>query len=614
MATAILETLEARSTLIAEAGTGTGKTLAYLVPSVLSSQKIIISTATKTLQDQLFRKDLPLLRRALDLPFRASLLKGRSNYLCLYRLKHHLGLQAGHDSRDAVIIERIRRWSKTTLTGDIAELSEVPEESVHWQGATSTIDNCLGSDCPDNADCHLLKARARARESDIIVVNHHLLWADWTLRNDGQGELLPSADGVVVDEAHQFLESAAQFLGTSIRSGQMLELSKDIGIERIREAPEAAFLQEEARRLERLVEDLRLALGPELRREPWETVASQAPLNDAMDALTEQLKRLSECLLPLTVRGKGLEACEARCSRLLGQITSFLVKGESNKIQWFETRKAGFTLNESPLTIDSEFREFQDRQKMAWIFTSATLTHRNRFDHFITELGLIDPRTEIWQSPFNYPKNARLYIPTNLPDPNDFSHTERIIEEAAPLIKSSKGRAFLLFTSHAALKRAAARLPDVLPYPLFVQGTQSKIRLLESFKTAQNGVLLGTATFWEGVDVPGPALSLVIIDKLPFASPSDPVLSAKMDHLKGQGLNPFLHYQLPKATLALKQGVGRLIRGVSDRGVIMICDPRILEKNYGKSMIESLPDITLTRCLDEVTQFLEYSHDGHETP
>lgn len=613
MANAILETLDARGTLVAEAGTGTGKTLAYLIPAVLSGRKVIISTATRTLQDQLFRKDLPLLRRALGIPFKASLLKGRSNYLCLYRLHHHLGFNRGHEPRDALIIERIRRWSTITRTGDIGEIADVPEGSPHWHLATSTLENCLGADCPHTSDCHLLKARARAREADLVVINHHLLWADWRLRNEGQGELLPSAEGVIVDEAHQFVESATAFLGSSVRSSQIIDLARDILREKDKDAPELTGLATDCLKLEALNQQFRQTLGPERRRDAWTVVNDNQPLIDALSALAGALERLGHSLGAVGERSRGLDACGQRAASLAGQLAGFNDTPDDTRIRWFETSKAGYALNQSPLEIGSEFRTFQALRPAAWIFTSATLTHRRSFAHFTDALGLDSPRTAIWESPFDFRQNARLYIPPSLPDPSEASHTAAVLDAALPLIEANKGRTFLLFTSHQALNRAAQQLIHRTAYPLFVQGTQPKMRLLDSFKSSGQGILLGTATFWEGVDVQGPTLSLVVIDKLPFASPGDPVLSAKLESLRKKGLNPFRDHQLPSATLSLKQGVGRLIRSSTDQGVIMLCDPRILSKPYGRAILESLPPLPLTQSLEEVVAFLtvidRQSHD-----
>ncbi len=603
MAQAIADVIEAGGCLVAEAGTGTGKTLAYLLPAMLSGKKLIVSTATKTLQDQLFRKDLPLVRRALNRPVRVALLKGRSNYLCLYRLEHTLGFRAGQGPRDAQALAAIRRWARNTQTGDIAEASGLPENSPHWAAATSTADNCLGQECPQHGDCFLVKARSRAREADVLVINHHLLWADWTLKNEGFGELLPQADVIIVDEAHQFLESASQFLGLGISSRQLADLANDVAVERFKDAPDVPRLLEEAERLERLIDDFRLALGEDSRRDAWHTVADLEPVGLSIDAIRTQLAGLAAMLNPLIVRGKGLESCHTRCLDLGNRLDLFMSGDAVDAVRWFETRKRSFALNRTPLEIASEFTKFRTSSPSAWIFTSATLTVGGRFDHFSRQLGLSDARLEAWDSPFDYASNCRIYLPEGLPEPSSRNYNAAVIAAALPVLKSSGGRAFVLFTSHQALAEAATMLSNTLEYPLFVQGTQPKTRLLEQFKAAGNGVLLGTATFWEGVDVPGPALSCVIIDKLPFASPSDPVLSARLDSMQRAGLNPFVSYQLPAAIIALKQGVGRLIRDHGDRGILMLCDPRLLTRPYGTLFLKSLPEIPRIRAVAEVAQF-----------
>jgi ATP-dependent DNA helicase DinG len=449
-----------------------------------------------------------------------------------------------------------------------------------------------------------VKARNRSREADIVVVNHHLLWADWALRNEGQGELLPSVDGIIVDEAHQFLESAAQFLGTSLTSRQLLDLGADISTERVREAPDAAHLQEESDRLVRLTHDIRIALGEPARREAWNQVETWPSVVDALDAVQLQLGVVRDQIQPQRGRGKGIEACFTRTLALLSQLESFLKPTDDNQVRWFEVRKSGFSLNRTPVEIADEFRQFRDRLKTAWIFTSATLTVRDRFDHFTHELGIPGTRAAIWQSPFDFVRNARLFLPKGLPDPSSPNFTRTVVDAAIPVLEASRGRAFFLFTSHAALQLAAELLPKRVPFPLFVQGTQPKTRLLDAFKQSSHGILLGTATFWEGVDVPGPALSLVIIDKLPFASPGDPVMAAKLDALRSKGLHPFPHYQLPAAIIALKQGVGRLLRGQEDRGGIMLCDPRLMSKSYGKTVLDSLPPVPLSPDLESFCQFL----------
>lgn len=603
MARAIADVIQTGGTLIAEAGTGTGKTLAYLVPAILSGKRVILSTATKTLQDQLFLKDLPLVRKAMPQSIKIALLKGRANYLCLYRLRTMLHPRIGHDARDARHLLAINRWAKITRSGDIAEVTDVPESSVLWPSATSTADNCLGQECPQYSDCFITKARAQAREANIVVINHHLLWADWTLRDGGYGELLPEADAIIVDEAHHFPESATQFLGTTLSSRQLHELASDIEIERVKSAPDDVTLPDEVDRLERLIHDARLALGLDARREPWHQVARHDAVIESFQAIQEQLHGLVDLLKPLSIRGKGLESCQKRSVDLLERLESFLSGDTQGHIRWFETRKRGFSISRTPLEITAEFTKFRKTLESSWVFTSATLTVAGDFGHFQRQLGLDEAVYRAWESPFDYRSHCLLYLPRGLPDPRDMAFAGMMHESVVPVLRASKGRAFMLFTSHMALNHAARVLESALEYPLFVQGSQPKTTLLEAFKASGHGILLGTSSFWEGVDVPGPSLSCVIIDKLPFASPTDPILNARLDHLRKAGLNPFTSFQLPSAIIALKQGVGRLIRDHNDRGVLMICDPRIRTKPYGRLFLKSIPEMPQTASIADVQHF-----------
>jgi ATP-dependent DNA helicase DinG len=603
MAQAVQQAIFDRSSLIAEAGTGTGKTFAYLVPAIVSGRRVIVSTGTKNLQDQLFGKDLPVVREALAVPFQAALLKGRNNYLCLYRLENALVLRPGHGRLDAAASERIKRWARTTRTGDIAEVTDVPEASPLWPAVTSTVDNCLGQECPSFADCHLVKARRKAQEAEVLVINHHLLWADWALKNDGFGELLPEADAIVVDEAHQFAETAAHFLGLSLSARQLNELANDIVTEQLKDARDQLELAQGAKKLELKVDELRLALGMEARREAWAAVEHETAVIEKMDLLRQQLRALAEQLKPAAVRGKGLESCWKRCEDLEGRLKSYLDDDSSAAVRWFETHKRGFSLNRTPLEIAEEFGKFHKSRRAAWIFTSATLSVAGRFEHFAASLGLGDAETRSWESPFDYRRQCLFYLPMDLPEPSSPDYTTAVVRAALPVLRASRGRAFMLFTSRQAMLDAAAVLPAEIDYPLFVQGTQPKAALLDRFKQAGNGVLLGTASFWEGVDVRGPALSCVIIDKLPFASPGDPVVNARLEALKSNGRSPFAAYQLPAAVIALKQGVGRLIRSSEDRGVLMLCDPRLLTRPYGKVFLNSLPSMRRTRQLSTVEAF-----------
>jgi len=625
MAEAVAETLARGTALIAEAGTGTGKTFAYLVPALLSGRKVVISTGTKNLQDQLFHKDLPVVREALGVPVSAALLKGRANYLCLHRLA--LTESEGRlPTRNAVDeLRRVREWSGRTQRGDIAELSDVAEDSAIWPRVTSTADNCLGQECPAFSDCYLMKARRAAQEADVVVINHHLLFADMALRDEGFGELLPKADGVIVDEAHQLAEVAGQFFGVSLSGNQILELARDAATEYQRECAEDAALPALSDALQKAVRDARLAFGTETRRAAWREALARRDVVAAFDTLHGALEALVEALEPLAQRGKGLENCARRGAELLerlellraqqfpedaGDETKGEAVGESEHIHWFETHKRSFTLHLTPLDIADRFRSRMMDAPGAWVFTSATLAVGEDFGHFAGALGLEEAATRRWDSPFDFAHQALFFVPRGLPAPNAPDYTAQVVETARPVLAASGGRAFLLFTSHRALREAAGLLADTLDYPLLVQGDAPRDTLLARFRKLGNAVLLGTSSFWEGVDVRGEALSCVIIDKLPFASPGDPVLQARIDAMRRRGGNPFMDYQLPNAVIALKQGVGRLIRDVNDRGVLVICDPRLLGKPYGRVFLASLPPMARTRDVSDVSRFFE----SGETP
>ncbi|HEY8160172.1 MAG TPA: ATP-dependent DNA helicase [Methylobacter sp.] len=605
MAEAIAHAIEANQHLIAEAGTGTGKTFAYLVPAILSGKKVIISTGTKNLQDQLFNKDLPVIRKAMKKPFIAALLKGRSNYLCTYRLKNALTSTLGFSKEDAAALSKIKSWSKRTKTGDTSEMSEVTEADPVWYQATSSLDNCLGQDCPDYADCFLVKARKKAQESEVLVVNHHLLCADWSIRDSGFGELLPDAEVVIIDEAHQLADTASNFLGITVSAKQLNDLAKDALMEYFKDATDMPALRTACEDLEHEVKDMRLAFGIELKRGDWQDIENNPKIAASLTAVKDQLQRLSDQLELASVKTKGLDSCFKRADELVQQLKIILEDNSGKWIRWYETYKNTFTLSRTPLDIAAEFRSFMQQHQAAWIFTSATLSVANKFDHFANNLGLSNAASESWGSPFDYAHQSLFYHPKGLPQPNDPDFIPRIIEFAVPVLQASKGRAFFLFTSHRALKEAAELLEKKVDFPLLIQGSRPKALLLEQFKAAGNAVLLGTSSFWEGVDVRGEALSCVIIDKLPFASPGDPVLKARLDAMTRQGRNSFFEYQLPTAVIALRQGIGRLIRDVTDRGVLMVCDPRLLKKSYGQIFLDSVPAMKRTRDIEEVRAFFQ---------
>ncbi len=603
MAQAVSETLEQGGVLITEAGTGTGKTYAYLVPALLSGRKVIISTGTRNLQDQLFHRDLPVVRDALAVPVSVALLKGRSNYLCRYRLEN-AALDGRTRSREmAELLVRVQRWAGRTKSGDIAELTDIPEKALIWPLVTSTTDNCLGQECPSYSSCHLVEARRRAQEADLVVINHHLLCADFALKEEGFGELLPSADCFVVDEAHQLPEVAGDFFGLSLSARQLLDLARDTETEYLREAGDMADIADAAAALAKAVRDLRLAFGLELRRAAWAEITHEPLVMAACEELSERLDGLKGMLEAIKGRGKGLDNCLARSELLQKRLQSLLDASEDEDIRWFETQRQGFQLNRTPLEIADAFRARMQQHQGAWVFTSATLAVGDSFSHFQSRLGLEQARTARWDSPFDYPHQALWFVPRGLPDPRDPGYNDAVLDIAVPVLEASRGRAFVLFTSYRALDAAALALAERIDFPLLVQGSAPKTELLEQFRQLGNAVLLGTASFWEGVDVRGEALSCVIIDKLPFASPGDPVLQARIDALKKRGGNPFMDFQLPQAAIALKQGAGRLIRDANDRGVLVVCDPRLLSKPYGRIFLNSMPPMARTRELAEVQCF-----------
>lgn len=603
MADAVAAALEQSSTLVCEAGTGTGKTFAYLVPALLSTKKIIISTGTKNLQDQLFHRDLPVVRQALAVPVKAALLKGRANYVCLHRLDLTEG-EGRLPSQVAVRdLRRILSWARRTRAGDIAEVDEVAEDAAIWPLVTSTADNCLGQECGRFNDCFVLKARRAAQEADVVVINHHLLLADMALKEEGFGELLPGSDAFIIDEAHQLPETASQFFGVSLSGRQLVELARDTVAEQVREAGDMGDLREIAERLEKSVLDFRLALGVSGRRGAWQEIVTEPAVNAALNDVQEALAGLQAALEQASERGKGLHHCWQRSEVLGERLALFQQAPGDEQVQWFETFTRSFSLHLTPLQIGNVFQSHRRAFQSSWIFTSATLAVGKDFSHFRASLGIEDGVTAQWESPFDFQRNALLYLPGGLPLPAAPHYTKEVVKAALPVLQASGGRAFLLFTSHRALQEAAALLQERIPYPLLIQGTAPRRELLHRFRSLGNAVLLGTSSFWEGVDVRGPALSVVIIDKLPFASPGEPVLQARLESLRRRGAEPFRDYQLPHAVIALKQGVGRLIRDSSDRGVLMLCDPRLVTKSYGRIFLASLPPMTHTRALSDVQRF-----------
>ena len=605
MAREVGATLEAGGVLICEAGTGTGKTFAYLVPVLLSGRKVVVSTGTRNLQDQLYQRDVPRVRDVLGVPCTVAVLKGRANYLCTHRLET-AWLEGRQRSRTLTdLLQRVRGWAARTERGDIAELVDVPEDAPVWPLVTSTTDNCLGQECPSWSTCHLVEARRLAQEADVVIVNHHLLCADLALRGDGFGELLPSADCYVIDEAHQLPETASDFFGHALSARQLQDLVRDIELESHREGGTTPELLGAGERVGKGARDLRLAFGVEARRAPWTEAAGSAAVQSGLAELQAGLAACVAAIEARGDRGRGLDSCLARAQALGQELRAFGATevADPGEIRWLETFQTGFRLNRTPLDIADTFRAHLAARRGAWIFTSATLAVGGDFAHFQHRLGIDEARTAEWDSPFDYRHQALWLLPRGLPDPNDAGFNRAAADLSIEVLTASRGRGFLLYTSHRALGEAATYLPGRLPYPLLVQGSAPKSELLERFRQLGNAVLLGTASFWEGVDVRGEALSVVIIDRLPFASPGDPVLQARIDALRAEGGNPFREYQLPQAVIALKQGAGRLIRDVTDRGVLVVCDQRLLSRSYGQVFVRSLPPFRRTQDLEEVRRF-----------
>ncbi|HTV50070.1 MAG TPA: ATP-dependent DNA helicase, partial [Steroidobacteraceae bacterium] len=579
MASRVAAALESREQLVVEAGTGTGKTFAYLVPALLCGGRVIISTGTRTLQDQLFAKDLPLVAAALGRPAKVTLLKGRGNYLCRHRLSLALGqlsLPVGETRREPWLA-RIERWSRTTRTGDLAEIPGLSDTHPSWVEMTSTRDNCLGSRCEEFSRCHLVAARRAAQECDIVIVNHHLLLADLALKEEGFGDILGSADAVILDEAHQLPDLATMFFGADLSSRRLEQL-----LDTLAQSRSAAGAVPSASAIEpvrALLQTLRGHLPARAGRHAWRDCAgaltgTTLELAEALETLADELERADE-----EDTGAPGAAALREAAAQARQIASV---EEVQGARSAECLTRGFALHLLPFDIAERFRAHVHGRSCAWIFTSATLSVGEDFRHFTTRLGLEEASTLRIESPFDYGRQSLLYLPRELPEPAAPDYLERMLAAMLPLIEASAGGVFVLFTSHRALAEGAARLRQcwspVAPYPLYVQGDAPREHLLQSFRRDGNAVLLGTASFWEGVDVKGSALRLVIIEKLPFASPEDPLVRARIEHLETCGANAFREFQLPEAALALKQGVGRLIRSETDHGAVVICDRRLSER------------------------------------
>jgi ATP-dependent DNA helicase DinG len=676
MAERVATALEHRETVVVEAGTGTGKTFAYLVPALLCGSRVLISTGTRTLQDQLFSKDLPLVAAALGRPARIALLKGRTNYLCRYRLAQvgpggeQLSLVASPpetttantpDSADTDsaakdanakranasatagkstsanvdpsaesgsdphsdyeltthlgMLARIQRWSRTTRHGDLSEVRGLSDSHPVWPQVTSTRDNCLGNRCPEISRCHVAIARRDALDADIVIVNHHLLLADLALKEDGFGDILGTADAVILDEAHQIPDLATQFFGANVSSRRIENLLKDAQTEitaelaRVSVESEAAAVIAAISAAAGAVEQSKHRLSSSLPSRVGRYSLSEmgAQVTTSVNELSHSLQALQTSLADLG-DDSPLAQLGERVGDLVLSLDRIAAVDDMEGVRAVEVTQRGFSLSLMPFDISARFLSMIQARHCGWIFTSATLSLGEDFGHFTGRLGLTESPTLKIESPFNYELQSLLYLPTGMPEPASSGYVAKVIETALPLIDAARGGAFVLFTSHRALAQGASLLRACWsghsPYRLFVQGEAPRERLLKEFREDGNGVLLGTTSFWEGVDVKGEALRLVIIEKLPFASPDDPLVRARIDHLQATGGNAFRDYQLPEAALALKQGVGRLIRSEEDYGTVVICDPRMMGRGYGKVLLAALPAMSPTRDRDEALRFI----------
>ena len=615
MAKAIAQAIAEQKVLMAEAGTGTGKTFAYLVPALLWGGKTIISTGTKNLQDQLFLRDIPTIRAALRAPVSVALLKGRSNYVCHFHLERTLNNGRLTSRDDVGHLREISRFIKMTQSGDKAELAKVPENATVWNLVTSTRDSCMGAECQYYQDCFVMKARREAQQADVVVVNHHLFFADVALKDTGVAELLPSANTIIFDEAHQLPDTATLFFGQSVSTSQVLELCRDVLAEGLAHArgPDWAKV---VTVVEKAARDLRLTFPDGGVRLSLPQILPTSNFFPALDKLKEELSGLITVLEEHAARAETIEACRVRAQELAAAFEAWkpdpkkgkTVEGDDAAVLWVEAFSSSLQLHKTPLSIAPIFASQREGTPRSWIFTSATLAVKNDFKHFADQMGLTGEPAMTWPSPFNYGEQGILYVPTGLPEPNSMHYTDACVDMALPVIEAAGGRTFFLCTTIRAVNKVAERLrvefaERGLDFPLFVQGERGRTELLDSFRNAGNAVLVGSQSFWEGVDVRGDALSLVIIDKLPFAPPDDPVLAARIEVMEKRGMNGFMHHQLPEAIITLKQGAGRLIRDVEDRGVLMICDPRIITKPYGRRIWQSLPPFKRTRVQADVIEF-----------
>lgn len=609
MAQAVTEAVKKGGELVVEAGTGTGKTYAYLAPALRAKKKVIVSTGSKALQDQLYNRDLPTIARALKFSGKTALLKGRSNYLCLERLEQQN--QTGGDLSVQALgdLISVRGWSSETSDGDVSNCSGVAEDSAIWPFVTSTNDNCLGSDCPLYKDCFVVKARKKAMDADVVVVNHHLFLADLVVKEGGFGELIPEADVMIFDEAHQLPDIASQYFGQQLSSRQLQDLAKDIIIAYRTEVRDVQQLQKSADRLAQCAQDFRLTLGEPGFRGNLRDLLSDNNIMRMFTLLDDALELCYDVIKLSLGRSALLDAAFERAALYRTRLKRLRAINEPGFSYWYECNSRHFTLALTPLSVAERFREVMDNRKAAWIFTSATLAVNEQMSHFSSRLGVDNATTLILDSPFDYTQQALLCVPRNMPEPNHPGGARQLARMMKPLIDANKGRCFFLCTSHKMMRELAIEFRASMTLPVLLQGETSKGQLLKQFLEAGNALLVATSSFWEGVDVRGDALSLVIIDKLPFTSPEDPLLKARMEDCRLRGGDPFNDVQLPDAVITLKQGVGRLIRDTDDRGVLVICDQRLVSRPYGGLFLNSLPPTPRTRDIARAIEFVRQPVD-----
>ncbi|EKO3580857.1 MULTISPECIES: ATP-dependent DNA helicase [Vibrio] len=606
MALAVAKAIENQSQLVVEAGTGTGKTFAYLVPALLSGKKVIISTGSKNLQEQLFHRDLPLMVEALGFYGQVALLKGRANYLCLDRLSRQM-VESHHAQSDPTLLTqlvKVRSWSSSTKSGDLGECDELAEDSLIIPTITSTNDNCLGKECLSYQDCFVSKARRKAMEADIVVVNHHLFLADLAIKETGFGELIPEAEVFIFDEAHQLPDIASQYFGQSVSSRQIQDLAKDIEIGYRTEAKDMRQLQKVGDKLQQTAMDLRVLLGDSGFRGNWREALAVASIAQQVERLQESLTFAIDVLKLALGRSQLLDTAFERANTLKARIVRVCDVSITGYSYWFDTTPRHFSLHITPLSIADKFQEQINLKSGAWIFTSATLAVNEDFAHFTHRLGLKPSEQFSLPSPFDYQQQAKLCVPRYLPEPNSAGLADTLVEMLAPVIEQNQGRCFFLCTSHTMMRELGERFREHLSLPVLLQGETSKQKTLAQFMELGNALLVATGAFWEGIDVRGDTLSCVIIDKLPFTSPDDPLLKARIEDCRLRGGDPFAQVQLPDAVITLKQGVGRLIRDQKDKGVLIICDNRLVTRDYGGVFLASLPPIPRTRDLAVVKDFL----------